>query len=65
MANKMNQSFANTSINRTMVSNPKLDGSVMLGKKNYVKEQKQNMKALKHRIDALKRNVETVQKKEG
>ena len=38
---KMNQSFAgNSLLNKTTVSNPKLDGSIMLSKKSNVKEQK-------------------------
>ena len=62
---RLNQSFASASVhNKTMISNSKLDGSIMLSKKSNVKEQKSNMVALKHRIDALKRNVEDVKKKE-
>ena len=37
----------------------------MLEKKKQVKQSRQNMEQLKHRIDALKRNVEQAQKKEA
>ena len=65
----LNGSFAranNRSLNQTMLSNKsQLDGSMMLEKKQNVKQSQQNMEQLKHRIDALKRNVELAQKKEA
>ena len=65
----LNGSFAranNRSLNQTMLSNKsQLDGSIMLEKKQNVKQSQQNMEQLKHRIDALKRNVELAQKKEA
>ena len=43
----------------------KIDGSMMLERKQNVKSSQQNMTQLRHRIDALKRNVELAQKKEA
>ena len=59
-----NQSFSATrSMNQSMSS--KIDGSMMLERKQNVKSSQQNMTQLRHRIDALKRNVELAQKKEA
>ena len=65
----LNQSFQvgrDRGLNQTMMTNnSKLDGSMMLEKKQNVKASQQNMEQLRHRIDALKRNVELAQKKEA
>lgn len=65
----LNQSFQggrDRGLNQTMMTNnSKLDGSIMLEKKQNVKASQQNMEQLRHRIDALKRNVELAQKKEA
>jgi len=43
-----------------MIAQAKLEAQIMMDKKRNVKQSRQNMEQLKHRIDALKRNVEKV-----
>ena len=58
-----NQSFGGPSLhNQTVIEKSKLNGSMMLNKKKSVKQSRQNMVQLKHRIEALKRNVDAAQK---
>jgi len=53
---RLDQTYAsNTDLNKSL-------GTIMLEKTTKVQKSRQNMEQLKHRIDALKRNVENVQK---
>lgn len=51
------------SLNKSLMGASKLDGSIMLEKRQNVVKSQQNMAQLKNRIEALKRNVEQAQKK--
>ena len=60
---RLDQTYAsNTDLNKSLVERSRIEGTIMLEKTTKVQKSRQNMEQLKHRIDALKRNVENVQK---